>query len=169
MYIFLLPLLYVYFFKAAYGVGKFSRVIGDGYGNHIALAISAIMFLNGIAYVANYKKTSTLILPNHLFSHIHMKKLDLNNKIFFPVLKSKFPNTFPALFAAKWITEAWYGRKIEGDRYFENLLDSNIYLFIEKNKCTSLTNGIENIFYEDNNFIIVESGKSIRSQIVDGH
>ena len=97
-----------------------------------------------------------------------MKNLDLNNKVLLPVLKSKFPNTFPALIGAKWITEAWQGRKIEGDRYFDNLLDRKIYLYVERDECTSLPNGSENFFYEDENFIIVDSGKSLRSQLTGG-
>jgi hypothetical protein len=168
MYVFLLPLLYVYFFKACYRVGQFSKVGGDGHGNYIVVAISAVIVLNGVSYVANYKKTSTLISPNHLLSHGKMKNLDLNNKLLLPVLKSKFPNTFPALIGAKWITEAWQGRKIEGDRYFDNLLDRKIYLYVERDECTSLPNGRGNFFYEDENFIIVDSGKSLRSQLTDG-
>ncbi len=169
MYVFLLPLLFVYFFKACYEVGEFSRIGARSYGNSIAAAISAAMVLNGVSYLANYQKTSTLISPNHLLSHSKMKSLDTNDKVFFPVLKSKFPNTFPALIGAKWITPAWEGRKIEGDRYFENLLDRNIFLFIEKDKCTILPNGMGNFFYEDENFIIADSGKSLRSQLVDGY
>lgn len=168
MYIFLLPLLYVYFFKACYGVGQLPRIGGDGYGNYIAVAISTVMVLNGVSYVANYKKTSTLISPNHLLSHAKMKNLDLSNKVLLPVLKSKFPNTFPALIGAKWITEAWQGRKIEGDRYFDNLLDRKIFLYVERDECTSLPNGSGSFFYEDENFIIVDSGKSLRSQLTGG-
>lgn len=168
MYIFLLPLLYVYFFKACYRVGQFPGVGGDGHGNYIAVAISTVIILNGVSYVANYKKTSTLISPNHLLSHAKMKNLDLNNKLLLPVLKSKFPNTFPALIGAKWITEAWQGRKIEGDRYFDNLLDRKIYLYVERDECTSLPNGGDNFFYEDENFIIVDSGKTLRSQLTGG-
>jgi len=168
MYIFLLPLLYVYFFKACYGVGQFPRFGCDGHGNYIAIAISTVMVLNGVSYVINYKKTSTLISPNHLLSHAELKNLDLSNKVLLPILKSKFPNTFPALIGAKWITEAWQGRKIEGDRYFDNLLDRKIYLYVERDGCTSLPNGNENFFYEDENFIIVDSGKSLRSQLIGG-
>ena len=168
MYIFLLPLLYVYFFKACYGVGKFSRFVGDGYGNYIAVSISAIMFFNGVSYVANYKKTSTVISPNQLLSHANMKKLDLKDKVFFPVLKNKYPNTLPALVAAKWITHAWYDKSIEGDKYYENLLERKIYIFIEKDECTNLPKANVNIFYEDDNFIIIDSGKNIRSQIDNG-
>lgn len=168
MYIFLLPLLYVYFYKASYGAGKFFRSVGDGYGNHIAVAISAVIFLNGISYIANYNKTSTLISPNLILSHAQLKNLDLNNKVFVPVLKGKFPNILPALFPAKWVTDGWYGWKIEGDRYFENLLDRNIYLFIEKVRCNSKSTVTRNVYYEDNNFIIIDSGKSIRSLLTDG-
>jgi hypothetical protein len=169
MYIFLLPLLYVYFFKACYGVGQFPRFGADGHGNHIAIAICAVMVLNGVSYVVNYQKTSTLISPDHLLSHAKMKNLEVGDKVFSPVLKSKFPNTFPALIGAKWVTEAWEGKKIEDDSYFKNLLDRKAFLFIEKDGCDRLPDIRRNIFYEDNNFLILDTEKTVRSEIQDGY
>jgi hypothetical protein len=170
MYVFLMPLLFVYFCKACYGVAEFSSTnVKNVNGDLIAVAVSAVMVLNGVSYVINYNKTSTMISSNHLLSHAKMKKLDLKDKILLPILNSKFPNTFPALIDATWITEAWQGRKIEGDRYFDKFLEKKLYLFIEKGGCSKLLDDSKNIFYEDDNFIILATDKILKTEIQGGY
>ena len=169
MYIFLLPLIYVYFIKVSFSLGEFLKLKGKNYGDLIVVALAMVMVINGISYVINYKKTSYLFAPKYLFSHEGMKNLDLTDKIFLPVLKSKYPNKFPALLGGKWITYKFYDNKILGDRYFDALLDRKVYLFIEKSACDNLTFQSTNIYYEDNNFIIVDTGKILRSNINDGY
>ena len=164
MYIFLLPLLYVYFFKACYKL--FSPLSSNG--NILAVVMSVIMIVNGSAYIANYQATAYLISPNYLLSHDKLKNINLEDKVLLPVLKSKFPNTFPALIGAKWMTEGWENKKIEDDRYYKNLLDKKVLLFIEKDECTSLPVTRGNILFEDENFLIVDIGKTVKWGMRDG-
>ena len=85
-----------------------------------------------------------------------------------PVVDNKFISIFPAMINPSWITRGWYDIEIVGIKYFQDLLNKKIFLFIEKNSCLMLPSSGVNIFYEDQNFVIIDTNLSVISQLING-
>jgi hypothetical protein len=126
------------------------------------------MVLNGLSYIVTYNSTSTLIKPSYLLNYSQMRNLDISDKVFFPVVDNKFISIFPAMINPSWITRGWYDIEIVGIKYFQDLLNKKIFLFIEKNSCLMLPSSGVNIFYEDQNFVIIDTNLSVISQLING-
>jgi len=170
MYIFLLPLLFVYFIKACAFLEHYLRSLNLYMLKKIQIvaAMSCVMVLNGLSYIVTYNSTSTLIKPSYLLNYSQMRNLDISDKVFFPVVDNKFITIFPAMINPSWITRGWYDIEIESIKYFQDLLNKKIFLFIEKNSCLMLPISGVNIFYEDQNFIIIDTNLSVISQLING-
>ena len=170
MYVFLTPLLFVYFIKAYVFCGYYFKLVSPYMfkGGNSVVAISCVMILNGISYIVTYSSTATLVKPSYLKSHEQMRNINISDKILYPIIDNKFVNTLPALIGSAWISKDWDDINIEDNKYFKDLLNQKIFIFIEKNPCLKNYSSSENVFYEDENFIIIDTHLTLNSQLING-
>lgn len=165
MYVFMLPILFVYFWVAIAYLSKVNVSFIAGRSNIIALSLAATMVLNGLAYIATYKSTSKKVHIVYTIDHPFLSNLNLENVVMFPVGGSLYPYLLPAILHATWLTDGWENQSIKSGEYLSNFVNRNIYFFIEKKLCSEYKFNAKNLIYDGTSFMIVDSGMLVKNLV----
>jgi hypothetical protein len=145
MYIFMLPILFVYFWAALSSIvfkTKF-RILSTN-PNRVFASITVLMIFNGLSYVLSYEKNSTKIPALYLKDHEVLKDININDAVIYSLAKTKFPFVLPAIIPGEWITYAWDGKNFRTDQYFQKYLHRKIFL-LHEGECDLDSAGIRSI------------------------
>lgn len=132
MYIFMLPILFVYFWAAlSFIMCKTKLRFLSPNPNRVFASITVLMIFSGLSYVLSYEKNSTKIPVSYLKAHEVLKDINLNDAVIYSLAKTKFPFILPAIIPGEWITYAWDGKNFRTDQYFQKYLHRKIFLLHE--------------------------------------
>lgn len=169
MYIFLMPVLFVYFWGsvANFLMSIRSPKIRMGAENFAPL-LSLVIVMNGLSYIAYYNQTSIQIDKKQIDSHNEFLKFDLKNSAFYLDAGRSLPYAMPAIMPATWITDNWNDLRLDDNKYLSKFLSRKLYIFIDKEDCVEYTYDHKNAVYEDLKFLIIDSGNLVDSLIYSG-
>ena len=151
MYIFLLPILFVYFW---YAIDRFFQ-------NHKDKFISSIMvifLLNGLSYIYSYSISSYIVEEKYISEHRHMKALNLKESVILPMVSTNYPFFLPSILSGVYFTSGWNRISLDEFPQYSKYLDKKILLLIEKNKLLDYKFNPERVIYEGTSLIIIDSG-----------
>lgn len=161
MYIFHLPFLFILFWGSlSLFVKDHIAKFGKTYTNSVYIIVFIPIVLSGLTYVLQFREGEKLVEQKIFALQEKAKKLNLNKIVLYPSLISErtqlelynkiiFSSVLPAIWMipSKWT-----------ERCITNFKDYKIYLFIEKQEDLEFPKMVENIVYEDDSFIIIDSG-----------
>jgi hypothetical protein len=165
-YIFLLPILYVYFWVS---LGEylsshtnFLREIKAEFS--LMFVIALVMVLNGINYIIKYNVNTTRINTSYIEDHKYFKDFHSDNGVLYPLFKDKLPYTLPAILPGTWFSNAWNDPSISDKTYLKSLGNRKIYL-VDIKDCVGDYLLKSSVIKEGNIFIIFESKISVADLI----
>jgi len=167
-YIFLMPVLFVYFWSAVAYLGRSILILNEMRLNIIAISLAGTMVLNGISYIVTYEATAKKINIKYTLEHRSLSNLNLENVVLYPVVGSIYHFLLPAIINATWLTTGWDNQEIKNGDYLSNFLNRKIYLFIEKDDCRVYQIKNSNIIYNGKYFLIVDSEILIKNLVNSG-
>lgn len=164
MYIFLLPILFVYFWVAlCFFVHQVKFEILSANSKIVAISIAGLIFVNGLSYIVSYEKNTTKIPIAYIKEHEAFKGLKLDDAVIFSLAKTNFPYILPAIIPGEWITYAWDGKNFRMDEYFQKFQNKKVLLLYEgvcniENQNLSSFNNI----LSGNKFSLIDSNLLVR-------
>ena len=132
MYIFILPILFVYFWATLSLIASKSKYrIFLANPKMLIASFVVLITLNGLSYILSYEKNSTKIPVSYFKDHEIFKDINLDNAVIYSLAKTKFPFILPAIIPGEWVTYAWDGKNFKTDQYFQKYLNRKIFLLYE--------------------------------------
>jgi hypothetical protein len=167
-YIFLLPVLFVYFWSAVAYLDRSIVIMNKNRLNIIAISLAATMVLNGISYIVTYESTAKKINIKYTLEHKSLSNLNFENVVLYPVVGSIYHFLLPAIIKATWLTTGWDKQEINSGDYLSHFLNRKIYLFIEKDECSVYDIKNSNLIYRGKYFLVVDSEILIKDLVNSG-
>lgn len=175
MYVFLLPLLFVLFWGSLHTIyGKYfskSMVLNP---NWLHLFVAIPIIASGTIYIIQYTKSSIPIEQSRIELAQEIKQTDFSNVILYPVLIHKespikdilYRDMYPAILPVPWlIPTLWDSAHWKGKPYYKNYLNHKVYLFIEKSKGHSYTPTNGSVVFQNQNYLIIDSGRTVKDGV----
>lgn len=164
MYIFHLPFLFILFWGSlSLFVKDHIAKFAETYKTSLYLIVFIPIVLSGFTYVLQFREGEKLIEKKIFVLHEEAKKLNLSKIVLYPSLISERPQLdlydkiiFSAVLPAIWmIPSKWT------ERCITNFKDYKLYLFIEKREGLEFPDLTKNIVYEDDSYLIIDSGYKV--------
>jgi hypothetical protein len=165
MYVFFLPVLFIIFWSSLISF----------YDKHIANVCSKNLFylflvipitINGMVYIFQYKKEATLIENYKVALHDEIKQINFDNVIMYPFSIQSNRLMYPAVLQIPWIIPAYWNSNHWKDKpYYKNFIDHKVYLLIEKEPSHLYDLQYGKVVFQNQCYLIIDSGKTIRDGI----
>ena len=126
MYIFLLPILFVYFWR---GICLF---VNNRQGIKIISSITLVLILHGLTYVHSYYLNSVLVNKNYFSDHQNLSHLDITQSVIFSLVKTDWNITLPAVLPGTYLTDNWDNISLTKFPQYSRYLERKIYFLLEK-------------------------------------
>jgi hypothetical protein len=161
MYIFLLPILFVYFWR---GICLF---VNNRQGIKIISSITLVLILHGLTYVHSYYLNSVLVNKNYFSDHQNLSHLDITQSVIFSLVKTDWNITLPAVLPGTYLTDNWDNISLTKFPQYSRYLERKIYFLLEKENYLNSKFESNRVIYEGPFFVIIDSGLFVKS-LLDG-
>ncbi len=146
-YIFMLPYLFLLFWTS---VTNFELANKNKY--KICLILLFLTLHSGFSYIYKYTEQARFVKSNKIEFYEQSKKIDFNNVIIYPTYIKTLLNSYPALIKVPFVTP-----KFEF-KHSKNFSSRKVYILAEKYEDNKLIFPNLKIIFENNSFIILDSG-----------
>ena len=165
MYVFFLPVLFITFWSSL--VTVYEKHLANICSKNLFFIFLAIpIVINGLVYIAHFDNESTLIEREQIALHNETQKINFDNVIMYPVSIQSNRFFYPAILPTPWIIPIyWDEDHWKKKPYFNNFIDDKVYLLFEKETYHLYLTDSKNIIFQNNKYLIVDSGKTLRSGI----
>jgi hypothetical protein len=161
MYIFLLPILFVYFWR---GICLFFI---NRQGIKVISSITLVIILHGLTYVHSFSLNSILVNKNYFSEHQNLSHLDITQAIILPLVKTGKNITLPSVLPGTYLTKSWDNISLSEFPQYSKYLEKKIYFLLEKENRLNFKFESQKVIYEGPFFVIIDSGLFVKS-LVDG-
>jgi len=159
MYIFLLPILFVYFWR---GICLFFI---NKQGIKVITSFTIIIILHSLTYVHSYSLNSVLVNKKFISEHRDMKDLKITNAVVLPLVSTEYITVLPSILAGVYFTNAWDKISITKVPQYSKYLEHKIYLLIEKNLYLEYKFEPKSIVYEGPYLMVIDSGHMVKDSL----
>lgn len=158
MYVFLLPILFVYFWVAL--DFTFTK-----HKNKLLISATLVILLNGFSYLTSYSMNSFIVSNQFISEHQDMKNLKIRNAVVLPLVSTDYITVLPSILSCVYFTNAWDKVSIKKVPQYSKFLEDKIYLLIEKNLFLNHKFEPKNIIYEGPYLMVIDSGYQVRDSL----
>jgi len=165
IYVFFLPILFIIFWSSLIAF----------YDKHIANLCKKDLFylllvipiaINGMVYIFQYSKESTLVEDYKIALHSEIKQINFDNVIMYPFSIHSNRVMYPAILQTPWIIPAYWDSNHWNDKpYYKNFTNHKVYLFIEKEPSHSYALQSGKVIFQNQCCLIIDTGKTIKDGI----
>jgi hypothetical protein len=175
MYVFHLPILFIIFWGSlniVYDKNIAKLFILDSKWLYLFIAVPIV--ISGMVYIIQYKENSISVEEFRIELHSEIKNINFDNVIMYPLLIHKanpiidilYRDMYPAVLPTPWmIPSLWNSGHWKDKPYYKKFMNYKVYLFIEKERNHLYATLNKNVIFENTNYLIVDSGKTIRDGI----
>src|SRR6185295_11563620 len=160
MYIFHLPLLSLIYWGSVQGLfenGKSKFLTRTTNWAYLFIAILTVS--SGLIYIIQYKSQSSIIDKNRIAFHKEARNIALNNVVLFTPFQVTHRMMYSSILSVPWIDTYQWNKLV-----FQNYLPYKVYLFIEKQPGFIYGCNTEDIIFENQDYLIIDSG----TKVMDG-
>jgi len=165
IYIFFLPILFVAFWSSL--IFFYDRHIANLCSKNLFYFFLAIpIVINGMVYIFQYSKESTLVENYKIALHNEIKQINFDNVIMYPYSIHSNRVTYFAILQTPWMIPGYWNADNWGDKpYYKNFVNHKVYLFIEKEPSHSYAPQNGKAVFQNQCCLIIDSGKTVRDGI----
>lgn len=165
MYVFFLPILFITFWSSLFCFYE-KHVLNKVSRNLFFLFLAFPIAINGLVYIFQYKEEAILIDKSKIALHEELKQINFDNVIMYPVSMHTLRTMYPAILSTPWmIPEFWNATHWKDKPYYLNVIDHKVFLFLEKEPAHLYTIKNEQVIFQNQNYLIIDSGKTVRDGI----
>ena len=159
MYIFLLPILFVYFWRGI------CLLFINKQGIMVITSFTIVIILHGLTYIHSYNLNSVLVNKEFISEHRNMKDLKITNSVVLPLVSTEYITILPSILAGVYFTHAWDKISIIKAPQYSKYLEHKIYLLIEKNLYLNNKFQPKSIVYEGRYLMVIDSGLLVKDSL----
>lgn len=135
------------------------------------LALSSILMVSsGFFYILQYSKDSASIKEDQIALHNSIDKSRFVNVILFPYDIKSLHQIYPAIIGEPWIIpELWNKQNWKNKPYYEKFMNYQVILFSEKRQNQSYKFNKQDLIFENDKYLIINTNKKITDFIDKEH
>ena len=165
-YVFFLPILFIVFWSSLTELYEKHVPPAKISKNLFFLFLSIPIAINGVVYIFQYIEEATMIEKYKILLHGELRHINFDNVIVYPTSMHTLRTMYPAILSTPWIVEAyWNAERWKDKPYYKNFINHKVYLFVEKEQGQMYTIQREKIIFQNQYYLIVDSGKIINDGV----